>query len=212
MFRNFLASAFILLCSIAAPAFAESKLIAGNNIEFLVLNGREVTDEQEKLLKLSSQTNQIALRYSGEVRNGSKTAIYTSRPYLFEYTPVDGEAIIYLRDFKTLTQVKAFFKRDPEWMLKTSSDKKSLIKGVGLTGTGFAGFSNMEKVVAKYNKEQGIILEQSGPVDIEDVAVEVKEDGKVEITGDALTQLKLWYTKASKEERKTFRKWMVDQD
>ncbi|WP_119469279.1 DUF2057 family protein, partial [Vibrio cholerae] len=36
----------------------------------------------------------------------------------------------------------------------------------------------------------------------------------LEVVGSSnnLTQLQLWYSKASKEERKAFKKWMVDQE
>ncbi len=44
----------------------------------------------------------------------------------------------------------------------------------------------------------------------DEVIVAVSESGDVELTGNALTQLKLWYSKASEEERKAFRKWIID--
>ncbi|MDD1782400.1 DUF2057 domain-containing protein [Enterovibrio sp. ZSDZ35] len=192
-----------------------AELSADNGLEFLVINGKNVknlSSEGDKRLELEPGNYQLVARFDDEVKRGSKTSMFTSKPFVFDITVANDDIALTIPKLKFESQAAAFF-RNPEWEVENlSSGNTNKIDGVQLTGSGFGSYNNMEKAVAKYNQENGIIFEGGSPQDLEEVVVAIDEKGNVDIKGDTLTQLKLWYTKATTEEKKAFKRWMIDQD
>ncbi|WP_241819216.1 YccT family protein [Enterovibrio norvegicus] len=192
-----------------------AQIEASHGLEFLVINGKgakEFGPEANKRLDLISGNHQIVARFDGEVKRGSKTTIFTSKPYVFDVEIENEDLVLVVPKFRSESQAKAFF-RNPEWGIETvSTGKTAIILGVLMKGSGFGSYSNMEEAVANYNRQNGIIIEGGEAKDLEDVLVNIDDKGNVDITGDAATQLKLWYTKATNEEKKAFKRWMIDQD
>ncbi|MDX1303207.1 DUF2057 domain-containing protein [Photobacterium sp.] len=205
-----LAALFMLSASVHAATLSTSE-----NIELLVVDGKKVLSSYwspTKSIELTNGKHQIVVRFDGEVKNGSKGTIFTTRPYLFDFNVADKDATIVLPNLTTLSQAKAHFERGADWSLEYADGMKETIKYTELQGAGFAAFSDMEALVADYNSQNGIVFEQGYAVDLEKVAVQVTEQGEVKITGDSLTQLKMWYTKASDKEKKAFKIWMAEHD
>nr|WP_152794873.1 MULTISPECIES: DUF2057 domain-containing protein [unclassified Salinivibrio] len=200
----------------AAGAAQAATITSARNIEFLVADGKEVTFESwapQQSIELSEGTHQLVMRFDGEVKRGSKEVIFTSRPYLFELT-VDGrDATIGVSSrLRSQSQAKSYFSSGPQWQAEFENGDVMPLEAVELEGDGFGAYADMEALVAEYNRENGIIIDQGESKNLNDVLVEVDDQGKASIKGDALSQLKLWYTKASDQERKSFRRWIIDQD
>ncbi|MPS31984.1 MULTISPECIES: DUF2057 domain-containing protein [unclassified Salinivibrio] len=201
---------------LAAGAAQAATITSARNIEFLVADGKEVTFESwapQQSIELSEGTHQLVMRFDGEVKRGSKEVIFTSRPYLFELT-VDGrDATIGVSSrLRSQSQAKSYFSSGPQWQAEFENGDVMPLEAVELEGDGFGAYADMEALVAEYNRENGIIIDQGESKNLNDVLVEVDDQGKASIKGDALSQLKLWYTKASDQERKSFRRWIIDQD
>ncbi|PKF51012.1 YccT family protein [Enterovibrio nigricans] len=192
-----------------------AELSADNGLEFLVINGKNVKtlgSEGDKRLDLQPGSYQVVARFDDEVKRGSKTSIFTSKPFVFDIDIGNDDMALTIPKLKFESRAAAFF-RNPEWELENlTTDSTQKINGVKLTGSGFGSYNNMEKAIAKYNQENGIIFEGGSPQDLEEIVVAIDEKGNVDIKGDTVTQLKLWYTKASTEEKKAFKRWMIDQD
>jgi len=190
-------------------------LSTGKDIKLLVVDGNKVESSfwsPTENIDLAEGKHQVVVRFDGELKSGSKTKIYTSRPYLFELEMPDTDAMIVLPRLSTLSQAKAYFGDGAKWQLELASGASHPLEYVELQGKGFAAFSDMEALVADYNRQQGITFEQGYAVDLEQATVEVTEQGEVKITGNALAQLKLWYSKANAEEKAEFQKWSEVQD
>ncbi len=211
---------FALLTSLAIMTLATAgvqaaTLSTSKNIELLVIDGKKVESSYwspTESVELADGKHQVVIRFDGEVKNGSKNTIYTTRPYLFDINVADKDAKIVLPTLTTLSQTKAYFDRGADWTLEYTDGTKEALKTVELKGDGFGSYSNMEELVAKYNSKHGIVFEQGYAVDLQEVAVKVDDEGKVQITGDSLTQLKMWYTKASAKEKKAFKIWAAEHD
>ncbi|PSW18848.1 DUF2057 domain-containing protein [Photobacterium sanctipauli] len=189
-------------------------LSTGKNIKLLVVDGKKVESSfwsEAESVDLPAGKHQVVVRFDGEVKDGSKTTIYTTRPYLFELDVPEQDATIVLPRLTTMSQAKAHFQRGPQWQLELDNGTKRSLEYVELQGKGFAAYSDMEALVADYNREQGITFEQGYAVDLEQATVEVSEKGEVKISGDALAQLKLWYSKANNEEKAAFAQWVESQ-
>ncbi|MGR5146090.1 DUF2057 family protein [Photobacterium alginatilyticum] len=188
---------------------------SSKNVELLVVDGKKVQSSiwsSTESVELQPGRHQIVVRFDGELKNGSKKTMYTTRPYLFEMDVPDDDVTITLPRLTTLSQAKAHFNRGVQWQLESSDGSTSLLPYVELQGKGFGAFKDMEALVADYNRQHGITFEQGYAVNLEQTAVEVNEQGEVTISGDALAQLKLWYVKANAEEKAAFYQWAKAQD
>lgn len=205
----------LLLAGMAAFGANAAQISLDKNIEVLVVDGKEKKVSQwtsPSHIELSEGSHQIVARFDGEVRDGSKDEIFTSRPYIFQIDVDNQDLKLTLPNLTLLSQTEAHFRRGAEWQWERQDGSKFDANAVMLQGQGFAAFSDMEKVVADYNRENGIVFEGGQSQDLEDLVVSINDEGKAEVTGDAFTQLKLWYTKANPEERKSFRRWIIDQE
>ncbi|MGF1705955.1 YccT family protein [Enterovibrio baiacu] len=198
------------------PFFSTAtELDVGQRVELMVLNGEKVADKSATHILLEGK-NQIVVRVYGSFRSGSDEELVTSSPYIFTFDSIKNSDTISLSlpsKINNLRKVeKALLSGEFGWVLL--EDGKNLSYSVDkLPGNGgFIPYSNIESLVSDYNKSKGISISSLGLEDLNETAVTVLESGEIEITGDPITQLKLWYTKATKEERKTFRKWMIDQE
>nr|WP_275440503.1 DUF2057 domain-containing protein [Vibrio sp. Of7-15] len=185
----------------------------GENIEFMVANGKEVGSlmTPAKTLDLPQGKHQLVVRYNASVKDGSRNKFFTSRPYIFE-ADIQQATVINLPKMKRYSQVESHFQSGPKWTFEYQDGTSAPVSYDKLVGSGFSPYGDMEGLVAEYNKERGISFTNNQFEKLTDVAVSVSDTGEVNITGDATTQLKLWYTKATAEERKTFKLWMVEQD
>ncbi|WP_279152065.1 DUF2057 domain-containing protein [Photobacterium iliopiscarium] len=205
-----------LLVALFSVSSQAATLAVADNIQLLAVDGKKVKGQgwsEVESVELTDGKHQIVVRFDGEVKRGSKTTIYTTRPYLFDIDLADMNAEITLPRLTTESQAKAFFERGATWQLALDNGMVKPLVGVELQGDGFAAYSDIEALVAAYNSANGIVVEKGNAIDLQQVAVNVdNKTGKVEITGDALTQLKMWYTKASKEDKKAFKIWMAEKD
>ncbi|MGF1699120.1 DUF2057 domain-containing protein [Photobacterium makurazakiensis] len=209
--KNWLVVAGLLAFPLGLQA---ATLSTGKNIKLLVVDGKKVESSfwsEAESIELPEGKHQVVVRFDGEVKDGSKTTIYTTRPYLFELDVPKEDAAIVLPRLTTMSQAKAHFQRGPEWQLEIANGTTRDLDYVPLQGKGFAAYSDMEALVADYNREQGITFEQGYAVDLEQATVEVSDKGEVKISGDALAQLKLWYSKANTEEKAAFSQWVDSQ-
>ncbi|KDM93200.1 DUF2057 domain-containing protein [Photobacterium galatheae] len=203
-----------LLAALLVANVQAATLSVGDGIELLVVDGKEVNESlwsRTTEIELPAGQHQIVLRYDRELKNGSRNSIYTTRPYLFELMMPEQDVRIELPALVAYSQAQAYFQRGPEWTIVLADGSQRTLPFVEMKGDGVAAFSDMEKLVGEYNRQHGITFEQGYAVDLQQAVVEVKQDGQVEISGDALAQLKLWYSKAKPEEKAAFKAWMAKQ-
>lgn len=209
-------AAWMLGALMASSVIHAAEITSARHIEFLVVDGSKISFDNwapQQTIELANGTHQLVMRFDGEVQRGSKEVIFTSRPYLFELD-VDGrDATINIdANLRVKTQATSYFDDNPQWQAEFDNGEVMPLEAVELKGDGFGAYADMEALVAEYNRENGIIIDQGESKNLNDVLVEVDDQGQASIKGDALSQLKLWYTKASDQERKTFRRWIIDQD
>ncbi|WED22733.1 DUF2057 domain-containing protein [Vibrio sp. JC009] len=184
------------------------------SIQLLALNGKKQQDKSV-LSQLPEGKHQIILQYAKQLKDGSKTKLFASKPLVMQLEVTDPNASYELSHkafYSVNTVEKALEKNKMGWELE-SEGKSYPVTIETMYGSGFAPFTNIEKAIKAHNKQSGLILTSMGTKDITDAVVTVdQKTGKLEVEGDPVTQLKLWYTKASKEEQKEFRRWMIDQE
>ena len=207
---------FLMFTALAAANLHAATLHIGRGIELLVVDGEKyqspVGYSPETTVELNDGNHQLLIRFNQQYKEKSRTRHFTSKPYIFQIDLQGRDAEILTLPLRTRAQAQAYFARNPQWQLKYAGGEVVNLTTTEIKGKGVAPFSNLEKLVADYNQQQGITFEQGYAVDLEQAAVEVTEQGKVKVVGDALAQLKMWYTKASDKEKKAFKIWMAEQD
>ncbi|WP_325892073.1 YccT family protein [Grimontia sp. NTOU-MAR1] len=210
--RRLVAYSALFVCSSVVVA---TEIEIGTDLQAYVLNGKEVDADSGDRLNLVDGGNQLVVRYKSILSDGSNTKFFESKPYVFQFTNTGKSLSISIERFrKYIKAEKAFEKGNVEWSIEDANGKDIPFQLDELPGnSGFLPYADLSKAVAMYNKKNGIYFEGQEIKDLnEEVVVAVSETGKVELTGDALAQLKLWYTKASREERKAFRIWVINQE
>jgi hypothetical protein len=196
-----------------APFTHAASLDLPYSVDFLALNGVE-QDSKDVLQDLKPGKHQVIIRYSEDLRNGSTNELFVSKPMVLELDIKDAadEYALDHKNFRTYRAAEAAFDQNKAgWTLEHNGYSEQVFPEE-LMADGFMPYANIEKAIRKHNKEKGIVLTAAGATNVTDAVVSVSDAGEVEISGDPVTQLKLWYTKASKDERKAFRIWMIDQD
>lgn len=203
----------LLALAVFTPFSNAASLNLPYSVDLLALNGKEQGDKAA-LETLSQGKQQVVIRYSKTLKDGSKRALYTSKPFVFEFDVKNASEDYKLshKKFRNYKAAEAAFNANKiGWKIEHNGQVEPVQPEV-LLAEGFMPYSDIEKAIRYHNKEKGIVLTSAGAMNVTEAAVTVSESGKVEVTGDAVTQLKLWYSKASKAERKEFKKWMIDQD
>jgi uncharacterized protein YccT (UPF0319 family) len=197
-----------------SPMSQAAELELPYSLDVLAVNGKKVTDKSA-LGDLPVGKQQIVIRYTDTLKDGSKEKLLSSKAYVLDLDikqATDSFSLSH-KKFRTYRAASvAFDTGNIGWSLKRNGNTLPVQLEI-LEGSGFMPYVNIEKTVRAYNQKKGIILTSTGTMDITDAVVSVdKKTGKAEISGDPVTQLKLWYTKASKDEQKAFRRWLIDQE
>ncbi len=201
-----------------------AELSAEQGVEFLAINGKNVDkygEKAAKTLELDEGSYQLVVRYESSVKQGSRNTLFTSKPYVLDITMTAADAFISVPKMRIESQAQAYF-RKPIWIF-TRNEKEHAFTGAELEGLGFAGFRNIEEAIAAFNQKQSqnqlqaqnqvksldktqIIAPLNTQVTrVNPLVLKAKHTTRLE-------QLKNEYLKASKEEKKAFKRWMIEAD
>lgn len=207
---------FLIFTAVVAFNLHAATLNIGRGIELLVVDGEKFQSpfgySPETTIELDGGNHQLLIRFNQQYKENSRTKHFTSKPYIFQLDLQGRDAEILSLPLRTRSQAQSYFMREPQWQLKYSNGELVTLNSTEIKGKGVVPFRDLEKLVAEYNQAHGIAIEKGTPVDLEKVAVQVTEQGEIKVTGDSLTQLKMWYTKASDKEKKAFKIWMAEQE
>ena len=194
---------------------------AQDGVSILYINGQEA-EQKIGQNQVDEGFVQTVVRFDDKL--GSK--VFTSKPYVISFD-AQGESVKVIAPAvgSEMVAENEFSKAKPDWKVfvdgKAIAFEQSVLQGKG----GFMPYAGMENLIADHNKQRGIYFQDGqlidAPVAIETAAVVT---ASVAVAGSTSTaqapavatktvdQLKAWYLQASKEERKEFRRWMIDQE
>jgi uncharacterized protein YccT (UPF0319 family) len=204
-----------LLSSIVATANAAS-LIPKDGISILFVNGQEAESKIDAN-EIGTGFNQVVIRMDKNMASGSNSDVFTSKPYVVTFESNGSNVEIDHPVARSKRQAEiAFEGNNPQWTLVQGGTpieyKQEVLKGK----SGFFPYNDLDELMAEYNRERGIsfdngeILEK--PVEAQAAVIQQTSAMAPAELPENLEQLKAWYLKASEEERKAFRRWMIDQE
>lgn len=207
---KYLSLFLVLLPCFSSTAIATELTYSPNLTVYTVDNVKA-----EELIELEPGKHQISVKYASILDDGSQSRSYSSKPYIIEFE-VTTEESIYLSEprvsrYRDVTKI--FKTNGVNWKLKSENGDVSYSTEIlPPSNSGFMPYGDVVALVTEYNKSNGNVFSSGNLSNIRNQAVEVMANGDIVLTGDPLSQLRMWYIEADKEERKTFKKWMIDQD
>ncbi|MCF8778094.1 DUF2057 domain-containing protein [Vibrio sp. IRLE0018] len=184
-------------------------------VKILFTNGVAV-EEPLKPTSLDSDTVQLVVRYADELGRGSNKKVFDSPPFVITIEKLNEDIKLYPPSVFSYEQANREFQSSPKWRIESKDGNEVAYVQEKLQGhDGFMPYYDIDSLIAKHNKERGIVFDSvlatveatpaKSPVALGEVASSAQE-------ASSLQQLQHWYTQATTEERKAFRKWMVDQE
>lgn len=209
---------FILL--LASSAVSAANVTPKNGVELLFVNGTKVEDKR-KSFDVDNGPLQLVVKYSKKLKDSGKDRVYDSNVYVLDINDANDDIIVGVQDLFSYGQATAFFKSKPKWKLVNSAGNKvDYSQEILDKGEGIFPYYDMPKLVREHNEKRGLVVGSGAALaataqDANATVVEVAETGEkmvVQLDTSNLDQLKAWYLKSSKEDRKEFRRWMIDQE
>ncbi len=225
------------LLAAAMGSASAATLTPQKGVSILFINGQE---SQTKIGKneINDGYNQVVVRMEKAFGN---SGVFTSEPYVLTFD-VSGDDIEvkHPQARSKMEAEKTFRAGAPDWKVIQDDVKLKHEQDVISNKGGFLPFLGMDDQVAQYNEEKAIYFKDgvladkpaeaiviattstavaatttaSNEVNVANVSEAAQTQAQPVQLPEVQTveQLKAWYLKASKAERKEFRKWMIDQE
>ncbi|MGB1972976.1 MAG: DUF2057 family protein [Vibrio toranzoniae] len=217
MKRTIWTSILMALSALSVPnAYANTnsstELDAAQGVEVLFINSQKQMDEP---FMLTTGSNQIVLRIDTMLGRGEQRGNFTSAPYILTLDVNGGELEIDGPKLKGVLQARKVFEGDTiDWnvSLNGSDIDYDQIKMVGKKG--MLPYSNLDEQLAIYNAANGISFAGNVIAPVAGASlVNGKQQAAKSVGQDSLEmqKAKMSYLKLSPTERKSLRKWLVDQ-
>lgn len=195
---------WLLLSASVAFSVNSATLIPEQGVSVLYINGiatKKSIDSQH----LESGEAEVIIRLDKDFGRGSSSEVFTSAPYVVKLSVSGDEVKLTHPTARSYQEAEnAFRTGQPQWKFIQDGKEISYEQEVLPPNDGmFFPYAGMDKLVAKYYSDQD-------SRDIKQQALVV--EGAANQATSNLIQLKAWYLQSSTEERKAFRRWMIDQE
>ncbi|PTP27590.1 DUF2057 domain-containing protein [Vibrio splendidus] len=194
-----------------------------NGVSILFINGQQAENKISEN-HINEGFNQVLVRFDKKFGN---SGVYSSAPYILSFNVTGDEVKIKSPKARSYIEAeKVFESGNPSWNVVQDEVAIKYQQNVIERKPGFAPFGGLDSRLVEYNEsnaiyfKDGVLLDKpADAVVLVPVATgmvvekEAKTQTKTAPTeAQNVEQLKAWYLKASKKERKEFRKWMIDQE
>jgi uncharacterized protein YccT (UPF0319 family) len=208
-------------------------VIPMKGVSVLYINGQE-TESKIGSSEVEPGEAQLVVRMDKKVGRGSSQTVYTSAPYVVTLNVSGDELKINHPVARSKQEAEAAFRQDtPQWRITQDGNSVTYTQEKLKGGGSLLPYMNIDELIVAHNQERGISFTTAGATTSQSSATatavtattaavatapaSTAELGSSEVkqpiaAADNVEQLKSWYQKASKAERKEFRKWMIDQE
>lgn len=177
-----------------------------NGVEILAINGKEVSSgffsKQEN--QVNAGDTQVVVRYASQFNNEE---LIQSRPAIFTLNLTEDTKISTPK-MSNQKQIERQIKSGLTWLIISDNNQYEVKDSDILKGKGFMPYSDIEKLIVEYNQQQNITLQTAAVATTATVAV----TNKSTVQANSEATLQLLYQQSSKQQKKAFRIWLLDQD
>ncbi|EMC2455714.1 DUF2057 family protein [Vibrio cholerae] len=173
----------------------------------------------DKKAELENGENQIVFRYISSFNEREDVTKVYSDVIIAKFTASDVNLSFELPKYKDAKEARKKITH-LEWKLVDDSSREIIKQEDILSKAGIQLGRNYNHEATEYNQKGGIaaigytrvILPTPHHQTAVDTNLKLENASTISQGSNNLEQLQLWYSKTSKEERKAFKKWMVDQE
>ncbi|MGF1721268.1 DUF2057 domain-containing protein [Vibrio kyushuensis] len=180
-----------------------NEITPASDVEIMAVNGVKIS--VQPTYQINSGFNQVVIRMTKRLKNGSKRETFISKPYVVSFTTND-DVTIKAPKVNSYSDAEKKFRSGPGWVVGGNDEDLEYTSSLLPGKAGFMPYSDLEGLIESYNNEQQIVLstDENTPAGQLKKAEMAKEQ-------ESIKQLKLWYTKADETQRAEFMKWAADQ-
>lgn len=205
----------VLVLTVAAfslNAFA-AELIIDKPISVLALNGSAFS---ERKVQLEPGVHQLVARYSHQLADtGNKKKRIQSEVKVFDVVVTNEETIrLNAPRYNRYSQAEYAFANDQiEWVMQDQNGAALEFTTEFIPGRpGLLPYSDIERVVEDYNKKHSIVVDEAKGIMTENSQFVVDASNSVASGSPTLDSTKHHFLQLSDEDKKAFKKWLVDVD
>ncbi len=204
----------LLAAAFSSSVQAEVKLVLPDSIDLLVVNGAQPKIEKvflsDKSVVLPDGVNQIVFKYEPLVKTNDGMRRVYSDIIVSKFNQTGSTLKFELPNYRRFSQAQKEIKNLKWKLVDEAGDQVELTNDV-LRVSGVQIGRNFVQDALEYNQSGGTAAIPVVSYSYEKaLTAESKQVGTED--SEAITQLKLWYLKSSEQERKAFRRWMIDQE
>ncbi|MBF9000007.1 DUF2057 family protein [Vibrio nitrifigilis] len=219
-------ASLLLALSIGIPftAMADVTLQIPEDVDVLAINSHQ-PEKSSGLFGSDEETlkdglNQIVFKYSPSFMVGTDLKQAYSDVYVAKLDAKDTKLSFKLPDYKSINDAREHID-NMQWSLVDSQGNNVVIAQDKLKKNGIQLGRDYVAEVKEYNLNGGVaamstvlvIASQTQPVTkASSTSTKVTQAPESNMSVSNLNQLKAWYKKSSQQERKAFRKWIIDQE
>lgn len=192
------------------------------SVDLLAVNGKKV--KETRSIELPTGDNQLVIRYSQVLKDGSARKMFESKPLVVTVTVADSnqDMAISHKQFRDYQVAKAAFRNAKAgWMLTTDGNGAYLATSELPGNPGLFPYQDIERAIKAYNFQYGISLvtvdlEVETPASnarefqIGSASDTAKKQQQLKVEDPMVTEIKKWYLQANDQERKALLKWMIE--
>ncbi|MEZ8077010.1 DUF2057 family protein [Vibrio sp. FF112] len=210
-----------LLTSVFGSVSAAT-LTPQKGVSILYINGQAAQNKISEN-QINEGFNQVLVRFDKKFGN---SGVYSSAPYVLNFDVTGEEVEIKSPKVRSYMEAEKIFEAvNPSWVVLQDDVAIKYQQDVIERKPGFAPFGGLESRLAEHNASKAVYFKDGVLLDKPEAVVLASVVGNTtaQTSGKAqkpvklaetqnVEQLQAWYIKASKQERKEFRKWMIDQE
>jgi uncharacterized protein YccT (UPF0319 family) len=191
-------SALLLTLAMIPTGFALD-LEGINGVEIIAIDGKKVKTNffSEGQMDLKPGEHQIVVSYSVHFNNKRLTE---SKPAIFT-VDLQQDTKISVDKFSSHYQATKQMEKGLTWQVISNGKQYQVNNSDTLYGEGFMPYGDMEKLIEKYNQQHNIALVKPKAA--------ANTGNIADLQQNSLSSL---YQQASKEDKKAFRLWLLEQD
>ncbi|WED25582.1 DUF2057 domain-containing protein [Vibrio sp. DW001] len=217
---------YVLIGLVLSGAVSSAELIPGKNIRILVINEQE-PESWSGPFELKDGFTQVVVRVSARLGKGSSKKVFDSAPFIMMFESNGQDLEIIAPQMNNYEWATRHFEGVPKMKLVDSNGDVEYTYQKLEGKDGFMPYQDVQELVVEHNQNNAIFFgseaEITAKAELAAVAAttvaagssaghDSASKGNLPNDGVNLDQLKAWYLKASKAERKEFRRWMIDQE
>ncbi|MFH0256511.1 DUF2057 family protein [Vibrio rumoiensis] len=211
MSKKFLSAIGCIVLLASQLVHAEVKIPIPDSINLLVVNSLKPKIEKGGLfgtdtLVLPNGENQIVFKFQPSVMENDTLRKVYSEVIVAKFTAKNDELTFVLPEYRDLIQARKEID-DFQWSMLNSNQQQVNVIKEPLSANGVQLGRNFIEDVMDYNMRGGVAAITTGAVAAKNLPVQ----GQMKADSENVGQLKAWYLKANKQERKDFQVWLIDQ-